>query len=206
MKSYVYCITNLINGKRYIGKSNYPEARWRKHQRSVDGYYLHSSIRKYGIDNFEFEVIAEFSSEEAAFLAENKLIAILRTNDKNRGYNLNEGGRGGSNPSPETRKRMGQANIGRKHTEEWKQQNSARQKGKIRSEETRKNIAAGLLGKKLSDDHRSKLRGKKRNPEQVENIRRSIIGRKMSQETRDKMSQSAKAAWDRRKNRDGHPE
>ncbi len=206
MKSYVYCITNLINGKRYVGKSNCPEARWKKHQRDASRYHLHSAIRKYGIDSFEFEIVAEFSSEEAAFTAETKLIRILRTNDRNHGYNLNEGGRGGINPSPETRKRMGQANVGRKHTEEWKQQNSVRQKGKSRSAETRKNIAAGLLGKKLSDEHRSKLRGKKRNPEQIENIRRSIIGRRMSQETRAKMSRAAKAAWKRRKKHDDHQE
>lgn len=67
----IYKITNLINRKIYIGKSGNIESRWKDHKRhsfdsKYDSYncYIHCAIRKYGIDNFKFEVIEECKIEE----------------------------------------------------------------------------------------------------------------------------------------------
>ena len=58
---YIYLITNLVNGKKYIGQTtNRPELRWRSHTGSARGKgdsALCRAMRKYGIVNFSFEVI-----------------------------------------------------------------------------------------------------------------------------------------------------
>ena len=70
----IYKIENLINGKVYIGQSTDIKDRWHRHklyakkQYSNDGkrYYQHlyNAMRKYGLNNFSFEVLEETSEEE----------------------------------------------------------------------------------------------------------------------------------------------
>lgn len=64
--AYIYKITNLINQKSYIGKTEYnpPERRWRQHQQESKKdrskhRALYKAINKYGLSNFVFEVIEE---------------------------------------------------------------------------------------------------------------------------------------------------
>jgi len=57
---YCYKVTNLVNGKVYIGFAADPQTRWRNHKRDADrgsGYAFHDAIRKYGWHSFVFEVI-----------------------------------------------------------------------------------------------------------------------------------------------------
>ena len=63
---YIYKITNIINGKIYIGKTKYLiESRFREHIKcahredahSNTGSYLHKAINKYGENNFIIEVL-----------------------------------------------------------------------------------------------------------------------------------------------------
>ena len=88
----IYCITNLITGKQYIGQSINIEKRWRSHKSSKDKYPIHRAIQKYGEHNFKFEVICECSEEELDS-EEIKLINLYSTVDN--GYNLTYGGTGG---------------------------------------------------------------------------------------------------------------
>ena len=67
----IYKITNLINNKIYIGQSRNIEKRWKDHTSTAFNefdhaynYPLYKAIRKYGIENFKFEVIEECSIEE----------------------------------------------------------------------------------------------------------------------------------------------
>lgn len=63
----IYKITNKINGKCYIGQTIKPaEVRWKEHQ--ARAFYPHETcqrkslyraIRKYGLENFDFEVIQD---------------------------------------------------------------------------------------------------------------------------------------------------
>jgi group I intron endonuclease len=67
----IYKITNMINGKSYIGQSVNIHRRWRMeiadsnnvNNHSYD-YPLMKAFRKYGIDNFKFEIIEECKNEE----------------------------------------------------------------------------------------------------------------------------------------------
>lgn len=96
----IYCITNLINGKKYIGQSNNVEKRWGKHRKSPfnsknESYNspFYQAIRKYGLDNFSFEIIEECKIEE---LDEKEIywISFYQTfpPDLGKGYNLTPGG------------------------------------------------------------------------------------------------------------------
>lgn len=60
----IYKITNNINNKCYIGQSRNVEKRWENHKyRNLD-YPLYRAFRKYGIQNFTFEIIEECSVDE----------------------------------------------------------------------------------------------------------------------------------------------
>lgn len=96
----IYCVykhTNKINGKIYIGKTcaNPPEKRWR-HDGSgyIKSPLFWNAIQKYGWDNFEHEILINDLTEEQANELEKQFISDLKSNDKNFGYNLTDGGDG----------------------------------------------------------------------------------------------------------------
>ena len=67
----IYKIQNKINGKIYIGQSIHIEERWQQHRNnsrnknSKKTYYpLYCSMRKYGIENFDFSILEDCAEEE----------------------------------------------------------------------------------------------------------------------------------------------
>lgn len=69
--SYIYKITNQINGKLYIGKTNRTiQERFKEHcrdylKRGNEKRPLYSAMKKYGIRNFSIESIEECALNEA---------------------------------------------------------------------------------------------------------------------------------------------
>ena len=57
----IYKITNKINNKVYIGQSIHIEERWKQHiNATISGeQVLYKAFRKYGLENFTFEIIEE---------------------------------------------------------------------------------------------------------------------------------------------------
>ena len=58
----IYKIENLINHKCYIGQSTNIYKRWRNHRSATDDYPLYRAFRKYGMNNFSFEILEECDS------------------------------------------------------------------------------------------------------------------------------------------------
>lgn len=92
----IYKITNKVNGKVYIGQSDNITARWQKHRKTAFNpnnrcynYPLYRAIRKYGLDNFEFEIIEECPVEE---LDNKELLYISKYKAFGQGYNQTAGG------------------------------------------------------------------------------------------------------------------
>lgn len=103
---FLYVITNLVNGKRYVGITINFERRWREHRSGHGSKLVYQAIKKYGIDNIKFEVVCK-ATEEYAKEMEVKFIASLDT-IAHSGYNLTEGGEGSTGwKAPDaTRKKM----------------------------------------------------------------------------------------------------
>lgn len=95
----IYQITNLINGKKYIGQSNNIQKRWQEHKFwanhiNKNNLYLYNAMNKYGVENFEFSIIEECELDQLDE-REEYWIAQYHTyiNDpQNWGYNLTPGG------------------------------------------------------------------------------------------------------------------
>ena len=93
-KYCVYCHTNRVNGKKYVGiTSRRPEARWGKNGICYKhSSHFYNAIQKFGWDNFEHNVLFEGMSREEAENKEIELIAEWNLGNKKFGYNLLKGG------------------------------------------------------------------------------------------------------------------
>ena len=97
----IYLIQNTVNNKCYIGQSINISKRWRRHINDAFNpnsnsyeYLLQRAIRKYGVENFTFQVILEC---EPSQLDENEIGFIKQYNSLiPNGYNCSIGGQGGS--------------------------------------------------------------------------------------------------------------
>ena len=92
--NYIYKITNTINNKIYIGQTTNFKNRMKQHingKRSV----ISKAIRKYGKDNFLFEIIDSVDNIDDANVLEKFYIEYYNSITPN-GYNIAEGGLNGN--------------------------------------------------------------------------------------------------------------
>lgn len=98
---YLYTLTNIENGKIYVGLSNEPYRRLSEHfQRSFNNssdYKINRALRKYGASCFKFCVLGEGSFD---FIARMEVRLIKDLNTKDDGYNQTEGGEGTRHHKP----------------------------------------------------------------------------------------------------------
>ena len=103
---YIYCITNKINNKKYIGKTEYdkPIKRWREHLKDSEKFDrpLYRAIKKYGKENFIFEIL--FSDLYGEELCQKEIETIKEYDTYSNGYNATLGG-DGTSYIPEEEKR-----------------------------------------------------------------------------------------------------
>lgn len=130
---FLYVITNLVNGKQYVGIAANPEQRRREHYSGHGSKLVWQAIRKYGRENLDFEVWYE-GDEEWIKLMEYRAIVKVGTRAP-QGYNLTLGGEGsfGWRPSAETLAKFRQRRNGmkgRKHTAETRQKIRAKAIGR----------------------------------------------------------------------------
>lgn len=87
----IYKITNKINGKSYIGQSNNIERRFQEHQTkgSISRIPLDIAIKKYGKENFSYEIIEECDISK---LNEREAYWIQQYDSIINGYNCSVGG------------------------------------------------------------------------------------------------------------------
>lgn len=91
-KCGIYKITNLINGKCYIGQSVDIYDRWRKETApSAKTYSLQRAFQKYNVKNFNFEIIEEVPYTQ---LNEREQYWIDYYDSYEHGYNETRGGDG----------------------------------------------------------------------------------------------------------------
>ena len=141
----VYKITNILNGKYYIGKH--------KTKNLDDGYMgsgklIKQSIEKNGLHNFKKEILFIFDNENDMNEKEKELVIISEDT-----YNLCDGGNGGFSYI----NKNGIVKFkGKKHNSESKKlmghPGNESFKGKTHDENTKKRISTSLKGKKRSPE------------------------------------------------------
>lgn len=98
MKHYVYCVTHVDSGLKYVGVTSDIQARWYAHV--YDATHdrpgaMCAAIRKHGAEAFSLEVLVTCDERGAALEAEAQWIERLGTRDPANGYNLVRGQTGG---------------------------------------------------------------------------------------------------------------
>lgn len=114
----IYKATNLINNKIYIGQTVLNlQTRKKQHENShkyKSCYSFSKAIKKYGKDNFKWEVIDTASTIEELNEKESYYINSYKSLISENGYNL-KGGGSNSFLTEEVKKKISQAQIGEKN-------------------------------------------------------------------------------------------
>jgi group I intron endonuclease len=177
----VYCATNIVNGKKYVGLTTTTlKHRMGQHLASsrtgVGLQYFHQAIRKYGESAFLWEVLIDTDSVADLRRHETRFIRDLNTFRPN-GYNLTLGGEV-SMMTEEIKKKIGDANRGRKPSEYCLQR--GRETVRFFSPERRLEISERMKARPKPDD------------EMRNRIRNKLMGHKHSEETKRRIGQAGK--------------
>ena len=150
---------------------------------------LYHAMRLYGVEHFTFEFVCECDTEEELNAKEIEYISANQSLAPN-GYNA---GKGGDNyeKTPETCAKISASNKGRVISEEWRKNMSIAAKGRTVTEETRLKMQKAQKGRIITDETKQKLRdanlGKKQTTDTIAKKRAARMGMPWSDKKRESM-------------------
>lgn len=161
----IYKITNTVNGKIYIGQDKYNNPSY-----FGSGKILQLAFQKYGIENFNKEILEVCESVEDLNEREKYWISFYNSTDRKIGYNIALGGNGGDTISnhPNNDK------IRSKHSRWMIENNPTR--GRKKTEDEIERWKESFVGKYRNEN----------NPN---------FGSKRTESSKDKMSDARKKWW-----------
>lgn len=175
-KGVIYCYTNKINGKKYVGqtkrtlKRRHNEHIWASKGGKECHFPFHRAIKKYGIENFILELLAlNCESYDEMNELEEFYVRSLKTLKTQHGYNIASGGNNGNNLEGKTEEELN----------EFKRKLSEANKGKLVGEKN------PMYGKAWSEEQRKKW------SEQMSGENNPFYGKHHSEETKKKLSKLA---------------
>lgn len=186
----IYKTTNLINGKIYIGQDRNNNPKY-----IGSGKILHFAIQKYGLENFNKEIIEECNSLELLNEREKYWIDFYKSTNRSIGYNITMGGTGGDTLSNNPNKKEIGEKIGESNKKIWSDADYKKKMSTLRkeqfSDDTRKKISLatkgeknGNYGRKHTEDVRFKMSECRKNWwNNLSDIEREEIGRRISEST-----------------------
>lgn len=176
MKMLIYKYENKINHKKYIGQTKNFTRRQYEHLRSsilgYDNFTFHKAIKKYGIENFDVEIVCYCNSKEELNEKEIYYIDYYKSFISDGGYNLTRGGDGliGFIQSNLQRKKTSERLMGNKYsvgyiaTIEQRRKISEAHKGKkkpqcgwVHTEEQKKQMSIKMKERGFTKEHREKI-------------------------------------------------
>ena len=168
--------------KSYIGQTYRPiQERLREHQKDRSNCVaIYNAIKKHGWENIE-KIWYEVPDEELN-KHEELMIEVLGTLSPD-GYNLKEGGSNGKH-SEETKRKIGESQLGRIQSEESKQKMSEAHLGKNLSEETKQKMREAQLGKMHSEETKQNISESKKGE------KHPMYGKTHTEESKQKMSEA----------------
>lgn len=200
-KFEVYCITNTVNNKKYIGITTQGiYERFRKHKVEANNgsdRYLCKALRNYGAESFKIELVDDTASDyETLLKLEQYYIEKYDTFIPN-GYNMTVGGEGtvGRKHTDEARKKISEKRKGYKYSDAEKERirqkslEVAYWKGKTMSDEARQKMSEAKKGKKLSEETKEK---RKYIYEKMRGENHPLYGVGHTEESKKKMSEARK--------------
>lgn len=170
MNTGIYQITNLHNGKSYVGSAVSFRNRWREHLRQLANGDHHSKVMqrawdKYGEATFEFKKLLVCAKSDLIWFEQRAIDAlqpaynICKVAGSVLGYRHTEEAKAAA-----AERAKGNTNRrGRKESPEYCEQakrSRALRKNCAHSEETKAKIAAAHTGKKMSEEAKENLRRK----------------------------------------------
>lgn len=191
---YIYTITNLVNGKMYVGQTVQSNAkmRWYAHcdmMRKGKKSHLYDSMRKYGIDNFNWTVvdtansIDQLNELETAWANKLRNAGITLYNNRETGGNKKH-----SASSIEKMKQVHKLRHANNIISGWKRRDGGGMLGKSHPRKGSKYGPRNTDSKPLSDEQKKKV---------SDGLNKMIAER--GDEYRKNLSEAQKAAWARRK-------
>lgn len=207
--SGVYTITNLKNGKVYIGSTVNFENRWDRHKDDLrhvhhHNIYLQRAWNKSGEDSFEFGILEYLDNINNLVKAEQFWMDAYREEGREL-YNVGECADcpwRGQEFSEEHKRNLSRARRGRIISKETRRKMSAALKGKKmppRSKEHARKIGEANRGRTQSEEHRRKNSeanmGHIVSPETRCKISEALVGKKLSEVTKRKISMTQKERW-----------
>lgn len=205
MTGIIYCYTNKVNGKKYVGQTTQTlEARAGTRGQKYCSRFKQAII-KYGWDSFQPVVLETLNLEEGLLfkkLNERERFYIEQFDSFKRGYNSTPGGDGkGKVASAETRERIRQAQFTRPPvSEETRHKLSVALKGKKRGNtENYKKAAAKRKGIPLSEETRAKLSAAQQARVHSDSYIHPNKGKHLSDETKAKLrvARLGKEPWNK---------
>ncbi len=144
----IYIITNLVNGKVYVGQHQGTDLnrRWRQHVKAAcagSKLVFHGAIRKYGVEAFSVAQLAAALSKPELDERETHFIQQYRATDRAYGYNMTPGGQTGGM-------------YGKKQTEHQKQRAREVQTGRKASIDTRRKMSVAAKNRACPESLRQK--------------------------------------------------
>jgi group I intron endonuclease len=201
IRTGVYSVINLTNGKQYIGSASQSfKIRWGKHISELKSNTHHSAplqnaFNKYLETNFIFTIL-EFCSKEDCLIREQHYLDTFRTYDRKFGYNvcITANSRLGVKSSEETKAKISQSNTGKKRSDEVKAKMKGVGLGRRKCPESVARSAAAHRGKIVSEETRLKLGQARKGKTHTEETKARISATKKSQALLEKTKIALRAA------------
>ena len=126
MEEKTYCVyvhTSKIDGRKYIGitSEKNPKSRWRDGNGYQYNKLFYNYIKKYGWNIFDSEILFAGLTKEHAEIKEIELIGLHKSNIREFGFNIENGGSGRGRMSESTKKILSELNSGDKNPHYGKQ-------------------------------------------------------------------------------------